>query len=781
MKSIRWLLLAVLSVAGCTDTPDEAAPTGPTLTIDVAALNLVGVGDVVWDLEVVNGAGTPQTVWQRRVSSSGYGDGAGSASYVGTCDADANPNTVRVWVVGVYGAAVADAGAFDSGAADGAGAVTGTPLPFENPTTAGPLTRTVTCAANSDVAVQFDVALMRPAQQGFFDIAISFNDVYCSAKFDCCDDANANNACDAGEDLELLFTAGAGRGRTMVLGFACTAGTAGADATTLYMDPLAFDCTDPASGFAADFTVSPAGAAAGNQCAAGDLASCAAVSDPAPAQADAYLYQVAVYRGDELLQSGGGAAHKAYWNVALGVSGAIGDCELRTRATADNPNDAFDGFVGGVVSDGAIYPYVDWDVQLGSCASEPLTFDGTGMVRTRYSGTSGAGDASPFGYALAPDAAPTDVNECLLVDNGGCAVDAVCTNIPGGRTCTCASGFSGDGLTCVDIDECSTDNGGCSVGATCANTAGGRTCTCATGFTDDGVNCVDINECLTDNGGCDVAATCTNTPGSFSCACDPGYSGDGFSCTLLTAALTVSANTQNYDVFTQAGSPTTPRRFYVTVDAGVTVSSASAATAAFRSGALPAGSVIELTNLGTIIGAGGGGGAGAGLDTRTAQVVFPVQPGQAGGAAVQSSVPLVITNSGSIFGGGGGGGGGAYSDTVNNLGGGGGGGGGAGTVGGPGGAAGPAFSGAQYSSGSPGAAGGATPGGGGAGGVWGTATAGSGGSGGAYGQPGVGGGGGNNGGTGGAGGAAGYAVRTDGAGVTWASGNTGTQVKGPQN
>jgi hypothetical protein len=40
-----------------------------------------------------------------------------------------------------------------------------------------------------------------------------------------------------------------------------------------------------------------------------------------------------------------------------------------------------------------------------------------------------------------------DLNECL-VNNGGCSVNASCTNLPGSRTCTCNAGYTGDGLTC---------------------------------------------------------------------------------------------------------------------------------------------------------------------------------------------------------------------------------------------------------------------------------------------------------------------------------------------
>ena len=42
----------------------------------------------------------------------------------------------------------------------------------------------------------------------------------------------------------------------------------------------------------------------------------------------------------------------------------------------------------------------------------------------------------------------------------------------------------------VDINECSTNNGGCSANAQCTNVVGGtRTCTCNTGYTGDGINC----------------------------------------------------------------------------------------------------------------------------------------------------------------------------------------------------------------------------------------------------------------------------------------------------
>jgi len=41
-----------------------------------------------------------------------------------------------------------------------------------------------------------------------------------------------------------------------------------------------------------------------------------------------------------------------------------------------------------------------------------------------------------------------------------------------------------------DIDECGISNGGCHADATCQNTEGSFTCTCKSGYGGDGFNCV---------------------------------------------------------------------------------------------------------------------------------------------------------------------------------------------------------------------------------------------------------------------------------------------------
>ena len=81
-----------------------------------------------------------------------------------------------------------------------------------------------------------------------------------------------------------------------------------------------------------------------------------------------------------------------------------------------------------------------------------------------------------------------------------------------------------------DINECIVGTDNCHDNAICTNTDGSFTCTCNTGFSGDGVICTDINECTAGTDNCHTNALCTNTIGSFSCQCNIGYSGDGVDC-----------------------------------------------------------------------------------------------------------------------------------------------------------------------------------------------------------------------------------------------------------
>jgi len=538
LKHLTGLFICGASVAACSDaSAPKPGLEGPAVAIEIAALSLQGAGDVVWDLEVVNGrTPTPDVVWRQRITASRYGDGVGSTSYVGPCDASAgvNQNTVRLWVVGVYDADVsaANAGAFAAGATTG---VVGTALPFQNPTTAGPLTRTVTCSPNADARVTFDVTLMRPAEQGFFDIAVNFDDLFCAAKYDCCYDA-AGDGCagDGSEDIDLLFDASGQRQRTHILGFACTAGVTSGVVTELFMDDLVLDCDVSSSGatFAPDVTLDPNATHEGNQCVPGanGMSACAAVSEAAGVDADTYLYQFAVYRGDELLpNAGGGNAHIAYWNLALGVKGPIAGCTLRTRATADDSADLGDQVNQGVIADGKVYPFVTFNVPLGTCGSEPLTFgDPSAPVGAGYTGTTTTN--APFGYFYTPEVRQGAVCSPACQNGGQCIGPGECdctgTGFPEPYCAATCDPACEHGGVCVDTNLCDCDGTGY-VGATCTTPvcdpscvngtcSAPNTCTCAGGYT--GPTCATP----TCSGGCLNGGSCSAPD---TCTCVGGYSG----------------------------------------------------------------------------------------------------------------------------------------------------------------------------------------------------------------------------------------------------------------
>ncbi|XP_019332662.1 signal peptide, CUB and EGF-like domain-containing protein 2 isoform X4 [Alligator mississippiensis] len=114
-----------------------------------------------------------------------------------------------------------------------------------------------------------------------------------------------------------------------------------------------------------------------------------------------------------------------------------------------------------------------------------------------------------------------DVDECAD-GTDDCHPDAICQNTPKLYKCTCKLGYSGEGKTCKDIDECDNDfNGGCV--HECFNIPGNYRCTCYDGFmlAHDGHNCLDMDECMFNNGGCQHI--CVNTVGSYECRCKEGF------------------------------------------------------------------------------------------------------------------------------------------------------------------------------------------------------------------------------------------------------------------
>uniref|UniRef100_A0A7M4E046 Signal peptide, CUB domain and EGF like domain containing 2 n=1 Tax=Crocodylus porosus TaxID=8502 RepID=A0A7M4E046_CROPO len=115
-----------------------------------------------------------------------------------------------------------------------------------------------------------------------------------------------------------------------------------------------------------------------------------------------------------------------------------------------------------------------------------------------------------------------DVDECAD-GTDDCHPDAICQNTPKLYKCTCKLGYSGEGKTCKDIDECDNDfNGGCV--HECFNIPGNYRCTCYDGFmlAHDGHNCLEGMNCMNKDHGC--AHICRETPkGGVACECRPGF------------------------------------------------------------------------------------------------------------------------------------------------------------------------------------------------------------------------------------------------------------------
>ena len=225
-----------------------------------------------------------------------------------------------------------------------------------------------------------------------------------------------------------------------------------------------------------------------------------------------------------------------------------------------------------------------------------------------------------------------------------------------------------------------------------------------------------------------------NTPQNLAIPTSGAISLGNFYGATKRIAISLTAASNNYDVYGSRGPTYSPGISDITVTVPGTVGSAGTGSYAMLvPNAFSPTDTVTIINNGVIQGAAGPGAAGAPSAT-------PATPASGGGNALYINRPTTITNNGTIAGGGGGGGGGGGAFAPGKLGssgaGGGGGGGGAGQAAGSGGAGGVGTA-TVNAPGSPGSPGNTSAGGGGgAGGVRPNAIGGAGGAGGGRGAAG---------------------------------------------
>jgi len=158
----------------------------------------------------------------------------------------------------------------------------------------------------------------------------------------------------------------------------------------------------------------------------------------------------------------------------------------------------------------------------------------------------------------------------------------------------------------------------------------------------------------------------------------------------VNIALTLSSNTNNYDIWSNKGGSYVAGKSNVTltINSGVVVGSTSTGTHALDTGTgWASGDTITIVNNGAVRGRGGNGGGGGYYNISSEVYVYNGNNGVGfnAGNAFRAQFATTITNNGTFAGGGGGGGGGgtgfaldAKNAPINRFGNGGGGGGGAG-------------------------------------------------------------------------------------------------------
>ncbi len=404
-------LVALAGFGACSDGGNTTTDApGKKIELAVAPLSLPGIDDACYNVRVT--AGT-NTVWEQgaigsaspatsvagdlasakangALCASTYGNrSGGDISYVGPCDSTFQTNEVTVWIENLYQPSGAQL----------------LPSEWDNPypPNGTGLTVPFACNENEDTQVTFNFVIMRDANQGFFDVAVNFANVFCSAKLDTC---NLDGQTGAEGDINLMFSNTGGglpgpRTKTAVLAFACSGGAeaSGNINTRLFLDDINLTC-------ASGTTILSTDAIEGNQMFPSSTFG---------------LINWAVYRTEELLDCGGGpgSCNKLTWSVALALdpSQATGNnCVIKTSFTVGSGEDPALQFGNPYQSPGNTrYPVIYVNAPLTQtglwiddqtnggprCINADLD-DNDGRFRLEY--TAPAGDC--FDNAYQPDGSP---------------------------------------------------------------------------------------------------------------------------------------------------------------------------------------------------------------------------------------------------------------------------------------------------------------------------------------------------------------------------------------